>query len=260
MSIKPQVLAEIGRGQRRELLQALRRAGGDGCGVKELAARFGLSYMGVKQHFVRLEREGYIEGRRKHKPVGRPELIYRLTPRGHDVLGGPLLGVGATTVESNGVVNNAGSTTRLHGGSQLVIQLLEAVRQTYGATAPDKLLFTLYQRCAEDYRAKLPAANSTSLAERASGLARLRESDGYVCSLDPAAGSPFHSGNGNGARHAASTLRVVEVSTPLADLLPRFPILTRLESELFERVLLCPVQRTDESNADGYRCVYYLGR
>jgi predicted ArsR family transcriptional regulator len=62
------------------------------------------------------------------------------------------------------------------------------------------------------------------------------------------------------AAPATGPLHIIEHDSPLAPLFPRFPILARLERELFERVLLCPVQRVDESTPDHYRCVFRLGR
>ncbi len=37
--------------------------------------------MGVKQHCDELERQGHVDTWRRPKPVGRPEMIYRLTSK-----------------------------------------------------------------------------------------------------------------------------------------------------------------------------------
>jgi len=44
-----------------------------------------MSYMGVKQHCVELEEEGYLDTWRRSKGIGRPEMIYRLTARSHEL-------------------------------------------------------------------------------------------------------------------------------------------------------------------------------
>jgi predicted ArsR family transcriptional regulator len=54
-----------------------------GLSVRELGERLKLSYMGVKQHCDELERRGYVDTWRRPKPVGRPEMVYRLTPKAH---------------------------------------------------------------------------------------------------------------------------------------------------------------------------------
>ena len=71
------LIREIGRSQRLDILTALKRRGG--MSVKELAAQFKMSYMGIKEHCLELEKEGYLDTWRRPKPVGRPEMLYRLT-------------------------------------------------------------------------------------------------------------------------------------------------------------------------------------
>ena len=267
MPTNPKLLAEIGRKQRLELLHALRRSGSAGLSVKALAAQFGMSYMGIKQHCLRLEKDGYLETERRHKELGRPELIYRLSPRAYGLINTSL----PDSQAGKGPPGN-------HSGGRLVLELLAAVRHTYGASAPEKLLFALFHRRAEDYATQLPPA-AFPLADRAAALARLRDADGHMASLETGNANGTanghgetnggHEGNGHtdrllgsssAAAPAAGPLRIVEHDSPLAPLLPRFPILARLERELFERVLLCPVQRADESTPDHYRCVFRLGR
>ena len=69
------LIREIGRSQRLDILTALKRRGG--MSVKELAAHFQMSYMGIKDHCLSLEKEGYLDTWRRAKPVGRPEMLYR---------------------------------------------------------------------------------------------------------------------------------------------------------------------------------------
>ncbi len=276
MATNPKLLAEIGRKQRLDLLQALRRSGVQGLSVKALAAQFGMSYMGIKQHCLRLEKDGYLETERRHKEqLGRPELIYRLSPRAYGL-------IQSAPPSPTDPAPSAGDSTviRNHPNTRLVIELLAAVRHTYGASAPEKLLFTLFQRRAENYAAQLPP-RAFALSDRAAALARVRDAEGHLASLENA-GSSNGAANGGGrgessgsggngrairplsspafAIPATGPLRIVEHDSPLADLLPRFPILARLERELFERVLFCPVQREDESTPSQYRCVFRLGR
>src|SRR5262249_59963766 len=55
-------------------------------------------------------------------------------------------------------------------------------------------------------------------------------------------------------------LRIIEHRSPIADLHGRFPILARLERDLFERVLHAPVRRIDESKSpERYRVVFEIG-
>jgi predicted ArsR family transcriptional regulator len=121
----------------------------------------------------------------------------------------------------------------------MTIVLLENARALYGPAAPEKLLFSVFQKKAEAYQAKV---RGDTVAERAGKLARLRDSEGCM--------SDFV--------HDAAFIRIIEHHCPIHDLLKAFPIVARLEAELFTRVLGAAVQR-EEAHASGlYRCVFTL--
>jgi len=44
-----------------------------------------MSYMGIKQHCITLHRDGYLDTWRRPQKMGRPEMVYRLTRRSHDL-------------------------------------------------------------------------------------------------------------------------------------------------------------------------------
>jgi len=77
------LLAEIGRTQRLEIVNALKRS--RGLSVNELVNRMRMSYMGIKQHCLTLQRDGYLDTWRRPQKMGRPEMVYRLTRRAHDL-------------------------------------------------------------------------------------------------------------------------------------------------------------------------------
>ena len=77
------LLAEIGRTQRLEILNTLKRT--RGLSVNELVEKMKMSYMGIKQHCLTLERDGYLDTWRRPQKMGRPEMVYRLTRRTHDL-------------------------------------------------------------------------------------------------------------------------------------------------------------------------------
>ena len=205
------LIAEIGKSQRLEIINKLKRT--QGLSVGELAEQLGMSYMGVKQHCVDLESEGYLDTWRRAKGIGRPEMVYRLTERTH----------GLFPSASNGTT----------------ISLLENAKALYGPAAPEKLLFSLFQKKAEAYQAKVKA---DTIPERAAKLTRLRDTEGHMAEIE----------------QDAAYIRIIEHHSPIHDLLKAFPIVARLETELFTRVLGTSVQR-EEAHASGlYRCVFTL--
>src|SRR3989442_1665212 len=143
------LLAEIGRTQRLEILNSLKRS--KGMSVNELVAKMGMSYMGIKQHCLTLQRDGYLDTWRRPQKMGRPEMVYRLTRRTHDLF----------AADSN----------------KLTLELLKSVQEVYGANAPEKLLYNMFERKINALKSK---TKGETVAERAKWLARLRDSEGYM--------------------------------------------------------------------------------
>lgn len=243
------------RGQRMEVLSVLKRTGG--LPVRPLSARMGMSYMGVKQYCLELEKKGFLETWRQPRSKGqggRPEMLYRLTDRAHALFP--------------------------PAQNDLTLELLEAVQKVSGSAAPEKLLFTVFQNRAGHYLQRLP--KYASLALRTALLARLRDQEGCMSELEGAVTAPKSTpakakkGAAKPAPQVADEvgdlfeamlpppedpLRIIEHRSPIADLLTRFPILARLERDLFERVLHAPVKRVDESSSsERYRVVFTIGK
>jgi predicted ArsR family transcriptional regulator len=205
------LIAEIGKSQRLQILNKLKRT--QGLSVNELAEKIGMSYMGIKQHCLELHKGGYLDTWRRPKPIGRPEMLYRLTQRAHELF----------PTASNAVT----------------IELLESAQKLYGPSAAEKLLFNVFQRKAENYIAKLKGATPV---EKASWLAKQRDTEGHMAEFETVGG-----------------LRIVEHHSPVLDLLRAFPIVARLEAEMFQRVLKEPVRR-EENGAPGlYCCTFFIG-
>ena len=112
------LLAEIGRTQRLEILNTLKRT--RGLSVNQLVARMKMSYMGIKQHCLTLERDGYLDTWRRPQKMGRPEMVYRLTRRTHALF----------QADSNA----------------FTLDLLQSIEEIHGPNAPEKLLYNLFER------------------------------------------------------------------------------------------------------------------
>jgi predicted ArsR family transcriptional regulator len=143
------LLAEIGRTQRLEIVNALKRS--RGLSVNELVNRMRMSYMGIKQHCLTLQRDGYLDTWRRPQKMGRPEMVYRLTRRAHDLF----------QADSN----------------RFTLELLESAQQIYGTNAPEKLLYNLFEKKTANVKEKIKGA---TVAERAKSLAKIRDLEGYM--------------------------------------------------------------------------------
>ncbi len=207
-----QLLQEIGRTQRLEILNTLKRT--RGLSVNELVAKMKMSYMGIKQHCLTLERDGYLDTWRRPQKMGRPEMVYRLTRRTHDLF----------PCDSN----------------QMTLDLLESAKEIHGPNAPDKLLFTLFERKTARLLEKV---KGTTVGERARWLVKEREKEGFM--------SQFVTDEQGGTQ-------ILECHSPILNLLDQYSIVSRLESDLVEKVLGTPVRREETRTSGLYECAFYF--
>ena len=207
------LLVEIGRTQRLEILNSLKRT--QGMSVNELVAKMRMSYMGIKQHCLTLQRDGYLDTWRRPQRMGRPEMVYRLTRRTHDLF-----------------------PTDSH---QFTLELLKSIQEIYGPNAPEKLLYNVFERKGAALKAK---AKGDTVADRAKWLAKVRDGEGYMAQFvtEEKEGGP----------------QILECHSPILNLLDRYPIVGRLEQNMFEAVLGARVRREETRNSGLYECAFYF--
>src|SRR5260221_86162 len=126
------LLAEIGRTQRLEILNSLKRT--KGMSVNELVSKMGMSYMGIKQHCLTLQRDGYLDTWRRPQKMWRPEMVYRLTRRIHDLF----------PADSN----------------EFTLELLRSICDIYGANSPEKLLYNVFEKRTAALEVKVKGENA----------------------------------------------------------------------------------------------------
>lgn len=131
-----------------------------GLPVPELKRRLGGSYMGLKDQCEALRKRGYLETwRMPRSEIGRPEIMYRLTPKADCLFP--------------------------DAGGEMSLSMLEAARSLFGDTAPERMLLHYFQTLREEWRPRL--SKSKSLVEKATVLSSLREKVGCFgrCKYDP---------------------------------------------------------------------------
>jgi predicted ArsR family transcriptional regulator len=206
------LLAEIGRTQRLEIINSLKRT--KGMSVNELVDKMGMSYMGIKQHCLTLQRDGYLDTWRRPQKMGRPEMVYRLTRRSHDLF----------PVDSN----------------QFTMEVLSSAKEIFGANAPEKLLYNVFEKRTAALRTKVKGENAV---ERAKWLAKVRDNEGYM--------SQYLSSEKDGPQ-------ILECHSPIMILLEKYPIVARLEQDMFQAVIGTSVRREETHNSGLYECTFYF--
>jgi predicted ArsR family transcriptional regulator len=207
------LLVEIGRTQRLEILNSLKRT--KGMSVNELVEKMKMSYMGIKQHCLTLQRDGYLDTWRRPQKMGRPEMVYRLTRRSHDLY----------PCDSN----------------QMTLDLLESVHEIYGPNAPEKLLYNMFQRKTAALKTK---AKGQTVVERAKWLAKARDAEGHMSQfiIEEKEGGP----------------QIIECHSPILNVLERYPIVGRLEQDMFGAALGTSVRREETRTSGLYECAFYF--
>ena len=148
---------DIARPHSVDLIMLLKRS--NGMSVNELAAALRMSYMGVKQHCVYLEKKGYVDTwRRPKEGGGRPEKMYRLTAK----LDGFFPSV----------------------SRDLLQDLLDGADEAYGEGAAERLLVHHFKSITARYWEKL---KGRTLLERAQFFSKIRTAEGCLslCEFDP---------------------------------------------------------------------------
>ena len=162
----------------------------------QLAASFGVSAVAARKHLEALERAGFVRVQRLRRPTGRPAHLYVLT-------------------------ENAESLFPQRYRDLLLAVLVE-IGAEHGRERVEDLLRAVYARTVPSYRARLVGQD---LAMRVRELARIREEEGYMPSVE-ADGQLF-------------VLR--EHHCPIRAVAERYPEVCRCERELFQESLGVPV-------------------
>ena len=148
---------DIARPHAVDLIMLLKRS--NGMSVNELAAALRMSYMGVKQHCVFLEKKGYVDTwRRPKEGGGRPEKMYRLTQK---------------------LDGFFPSVTR-----DMLLDVLDGAEQAFGPGAAERLLLHHFKLIAGRYWEKI---KGRTMLERAQSFSKLRTAEGCIslCEFDP---------------------------------------------------------------------------
>jgi predicted ArsR family transcriptional regulator len=131
-----------------------------GLSVKEMCALMDMSYMGVKQHCMELEKKGCLDTWRRPKAQGRPEKVYRLTSKLD-----PLFP---------------------RAGEEMLIDTLKHAERIFGPTAAEKLLYAYFQAKAETWQERL--SQESELENKVIQLARLRSAEGTLSEAEMSSG------------------------------------------------------------------------
>jgi predicted ArsR family transcriptional regulator len=122
----------------------------------------------------------------------------------------------------------------------MTLELLQSIKEIYGPNAPDKLLFSVFERKTAKLKKEV---KGDTVAERAKWLAKEREKEGFM--------SQFLEEEKDGPQ-------ILECHTPILNLLDQYPIVARLEQDHVEAILGTPVRREEIRTSGLYECAFYF--
>ena len=159
----PPILNDICRLSHLSIIGELKRSGG--LAIPELAELLDMSYMGIKQHCVNLEKGGYLKGWREPRGAssGRPRKIYLLTDKCDALFP--------------------------DGGEELLLGLLDSVKSSFGEAAPEKLLYQYFEKKQAGWIKAVKS--SETVVERATKFADVRMESGHFCQCHYSAETGF---------------------------------------------------------------------
>jgi predicted ArsR family transcriptional regulator len=194
------VFKDLIKPQWRVVLEELKKSGA--MSVSELARQLEASYMAVKQHCEELKKSGYLDRSRVPRTaVGRPEIYYSLSEKADALF--PQAGVDFT------------------------LELLEGLKVLAGESMPEKLLFHYFQRQQKKWQPQV--SKGSTLAEKISKLAGLREKEGGVVRFEASGGGWVFE----------------EFHNPLQRIMERYPRAITMESRMIESLLSARVTRRE---------------
>ncbi len=132
------------------LLGLIKRRGPQGAG--DLARALGVTAEAVRQQLVQLADAGLVVSEAQRRGVGRPSRLWSLTAAGH-----------ARFPDTH---------------AELTVQLIDAVRATFGEAALERIIRGREAEIRRGYRAALEGART--LAARVARLAEIRAREGYM--------------------------------------------------------------------------------
>ena len=183
--------------------------------ARTLGESLGITAMAARQHLYELHARGLVSFTESPRPVGRPAKLWQLTA--------------------------AADAFFPDGHAELAVDLLAAMRQTFGADGMDQFIAARAKTQVADYRRTVrPGA---SLRQRLAALAKLRTAEGYMASVQT---------EGRG-RYV-----FVENHCPICTAAAACTGICAAELDVFRQTLGpdVTVERTDHILAGARRCAY----
>ncbi len=191
----------------------------------ELSQALDISPQAIRRHLKDLEARLLIIFSSATAQIGRPQLVYRLTPKGRDRL--------------------RKEFTDSYG--EFAVSLLDTLAETVGHDQVSSILRKQWERKAQEYQQHL---GEGSLRQRVEILVALRKAEGYMTEYHPIEA---------GSKPTEEGFILTEHNCAISNVAESFPSVCGHELEMFSAILSdCTVERTHWMINGEHRCGYLV--
>lgn len=183
--------------------------------ASDMGVFLGTSGEAARQQLVKLAASGWVQARSEVRGVGRPTQVWQLTAAGH-----------ARFPDTH---------------SELTMQLLQSVRETFGEEAIERLIDVRERQTQALYEREMEGL--IGLKARVERLAALRTREGYMAEW---------------SEQPDGALILVENHCPICAAATACQGFCRAELQVFEHVLQANVERVEHIQLGARRCAYRI--
>ena len=205
-------------GTKKQLLDLLKRNGI--LSVDEVTGDIGLAKTTLREHFLQLERDGYIKRTYERSGPGRPSLQYQLTRQGHSLY---------PSAES-ALMKNFLAFLKQRGEEATIEEFFEDFWEKR------------YQKAAR----LMDEAGTENLTDRLNILSEMLDEEGFM--------SEYEINNETG------TVNIRECNCPFNEVVKETTLPCRLEAEFYKRLFNRKIERTSYIVEGDFSCSYSMSK
>lgn len=202
------------KGSKKQLLDLIKRKGI--VAIDTAAEHSGLAKTTLREHFLQLERDGYVEKTYKREGPGRPSLQYELSAKGHQLYPS--------------------------GEAQLTREFIRFLKEE----GEEEMIKTFFERFWEDrYRKAQKRMDEYGLeqkSERLNALLKMLEEEGFM--------PQFEHDTEN------RCMKIKECNCPFRDVIKETKLPCKLEAEFYKKIFGKESERISFIAEGDYSCTY----
>jgi predicted ArsR family transcriptional regulator len=204
-------------GSKEELLDLLKRRGT--LSVDEAAKQTDLAKTTLREHFLQLERDGYIQRDYIRSGPGRPSLQYQLTPEGNDLFPS--------------------------SESELIRELIKYLKSRNDEETLEDFFQVFWEERLEKARKQMLRAPRQDTKSRVKALSQMLEEEGFMPELN--------------LNEDAETLTVKECNCPFTEIVKETRLPCKLEAMFYQKLFGDQTERITYIAEGDHACTYEIG-